>query len=363
MMDYTTPTELREMLKNRLVTRDYRTLIDVILDGIGKIFQKITRTKQPPPYWYNALVFAVISLLAGYLTSILFGEYYPFRYETLLFEVSGISIAFLGLVLLHIYIRTTFNSIGTKVIDAIDTMRDLSDLQSWLTTVSNIKKHIIFSLVYATISASFFLTLFMLTRGGFVGFGSTLVLGIVNFVAGMVIYYVIMFLEFPLRLSRYEFKLFAADPSSSAVIGIISGIMTNFGYVIATLVAAGTLNILNSNLLTSITVYAIILVGWLPLITIFAINQYALKKIIFTAKRKVLDDIQVEIESIRSQEQILSQKTLEHLRHYMDFHDRIKATRNWNLDWTAGINLFNSLLLPLLAWVLSNFDKLLTLFP
>lgn len=363
MTNQTTSTELREMLRNRVATGGYRTLIDILLDGIGTFIQKITRRKQPLPHWYNALVFALISLLAGYSTSILLREYYSFRYDTLIFEISGISIAFFGLVSLHIYIRKTFATIGTKVIDTIETAKDLSDLQNWLMTVTNLGKHVIFSLVYTVISATFFLGLFFYTRGGFIGFGSTLLLGIVNFVAGMLIYYIIFFLELPLRLRRYEFKLFIADPSSSAMIGILSGIMTDFGYVIAILVAAGTLNILYSNLLTSITVFAIILVGWLPLIAIFVINQYALRTIIFSAKRKILDNIEVEIEAVRSQEQILSKETLEHLKHYMDLHDRIKSTRNWHLDWATGINFLNSLLLPLLALILSNLDKLLKVLP
>jgi hypothetical protein len=43
-------------------------------------------------------------------------------------------------------------------------------------------------------------------------------------------------------------------------------------------------------------------------------------------------------------------------------HDRIKATRNSALDLRAGLNFLNSLLLPLLAFVLGNFDKILAYF-
>ena len=46
----------------------------------------------------------------------------------------------------------------------------------------------------------------------------------------------------------------------------------------------------------------------------------------------------------------------------MDFHDRIKATRNSALDLRAGLNFLNSLLLPLLAFLLANLDKIFALF-
>lgn len=46
----------------------------------------------------------------------------------------------------------------------------------------------------------------------------------------------------------------------------------------------------------------------------------------------------------------------------MDYHDRIKATRNSALDLRAGLNFLNSLLLPLIAFVLGNLDKILAYF-
>ena len=49
------------------------------------------------------------------------------------------------------------------------------------------------------------------------------------------------------------------------------------------------------------------------LIAIFLVNHYALNKIITHSKWKVLNTIQAQIEMLQTQEQILSEKTLEHL--------------------------------------------------
>jgi hypothetical protein len=46
----------------------------------------------------------------------------------------------------------------------------------------------------------------------------------------------------------------------------------------------------------------------------------------------------------------------------MDYHDRIKGTHSSAFDLRAMLGLINSLLLPLLALVLANIDKILGLF-
>ena len=53
---------------------------------------------------------------------------------------------------------------------------------------------------------------------------------------------------------------------------------------------------------------------------------------------------------------------MEAINRLMDYHDRIKATRNSALDLRAGLNFLNSLLLPLLAFLLANLKEVLKLF-
>jgi hypothetical protein len=46
----------------------------------------------------------------------------------------------------------------------------------------------------------------------------------------------------------------------------------------------------------------------------------------------------------------------------MDYHDRIMGARSLALDVRTGLNLLNSLLLPLLAFLVSNLRNVLALF-
>jgi len=178
----------------------------------------------------------------------------------------------------------------------------------------------------------------------------------------MFVYYLFLYLTLPARLSRYQFKLYAADPSSSEVIDHLSDMLNNVVYIAAVLAAIATLASVLFGLVTLTHIIRLVLTGWGPLIALFVINQYTLAKIITKAKWKKLSEIQAKIETLEAEEDIPSEKTLAHLGKLMDYHDRIKATRNSALDLRAGLNFLNSLLLPLLAFVLANLKEVLKLF-
>jgi len=178
----------------------------------------------------------------------------------------------------------------------------------------------------------------------------------------MSVYLLIVSLAFPARLSRYQFKLYAADPSSSEVIDHLSDMLNAVVYIAAVIAAIITLLGALFGLLTLSLAIFLVLAAWGPLTALFAINQYALAKIITRAKWKKLNEIQAKIETLEAQEEIPSEKTLAHLGKLMDYHDRIRATRNSALDLRAGLNFLNSLLLPLLAFLLANLGKVLELF-
>jgi len=139
--------------------------------------------------------------------------------------------------------------------------------------------------------------------------------------------------------------------------------LSNFVYIGAILAAIVTLFITFIKLLTTAISILLLLLAWGPLTALFVFNQRALAKIITRAKWKTLNEIQAQIERLRAQEDIPSEQTLAHLGKLMDYHDRIKATRNSALDLRAGLNFLNSLLLPLIAFLLTNLDKVLKLFP
>lgn len=95
-------------------------------------------------------------------------------------------------------------------------------------------------------------------------------------------------------------------------------------------------------------------VPWGLLIVVFISGQYALAKIINKAKWKTLNGIQAQIEGLQDQEEILGEKTLGHINELLDYHNRIRTTRNSAMDIRAGLSLLQSLLLPMIGLLLAN---------
>jgi hypothetical protein len=362
MTEDTALIENREELKRQLAAGEYKTLVDVILDGTGRLIQKLTQSPEPLPFWYSAVVIALATLMIGFLTSILLGEFYPLRRELILSEVAGVGIVLAIVVAGRIYESIFVATLRDRLLDAIESVADLADLQRWLAAFCNVKKPLFFSLACGVLVGFYVSVLGSTIRGGFVGFGKTILNVITQFQFGMFIYYLFRLLTLPARLSRYHYKLYAADPSSSEVMDHLSDMLNNLVYIGAVGAAILTLFGALFGLLTLSLIIPLVLVAWGPLTAFFIINQYALAKIITRAKWKTLNEIQAQIERLRAQEEIPSEKTLAHLTKLMDYHDRIRATRNSALDLRAGLNFLNSLLLPLLAFLLANLKEVLKLF-
>jgi hypothetical protein len=160
------------------------------------------------------------------------------------------------------------------------------------------------------------------------------------------------------RLSRYQFKLNPVNPSSSEVIDRLSDTLNSFVYIAAVLLALATLFLFLFGLGNISNIILAVLAGWGPLIALFLTNQYALSKIITRAKWKKLNEIQAKIESLEAGEDIPSEKTLAHMTKLLDYYDRIKTTPNSALNLRAGLSFLNSLLLPLLAFILGNLEQI-----
>ena len=80
------------------------------------------------------------------------------------------------------------------------------------------------------------------------------------------------------------------------------------------------------------------------------------------AKWKTLNEIQAKVEQLHSSENLGEKETMETINRLMDYYDRVKRTRNSAIDLTTTLNFINSMLLPLLAFVLGNLNLVLGLF-
>ena len=366
----TTLIEKREELKRRLAAGEYKTLVDVLFDGMSRIMQKITRNSRPISPWYSSAILWLIILLSGIVALFLMGDApafmgqfarFPRGFFPLFLSLSYFSIA--SMVAGNIYVHRVFTIFRDSVLDAADSIATMEDLERWLTSVCSRKIHFITSVVGGVLLGIYLLFVGYARFGFFTPFSmatSTLLVNIGNFAFLYLLLYMVVLSA---RIGRYHLKLYETDPAGSEVISRLAGVLGSFVYLIAIYGAFSALAFVLSGLLIVQVVAIFVPLYWIPIIAMFVLNQSNLSSIIRTAKWKTLNEIQARIERLHASEKLGEKDTMETINRLMDYYDRIKNTRSSRIDLEAVLHLFNSLLLPLLALVLGNLDKLIALLP
>jgi hypothetical protein len=349
----------KEELKLRLTGGKYKTLIDVILDRVSRVVQKLTHSSYLVSFWYSAAAFCLFLLLIGAVISILFGEYHFIREKIVYIVIIGALLAYASLVIFKIFINRVFANLGDHIVEVITSEADLEDLQRWLGWLCNIRIHLAFSLIYGLIMGIYTANALSVTNQGSIGYGLSIVACLVGFVWGIPMYFLFIFLFLPSRLSQYNYRLYKNNPASSEVIAHLSDLMSGLVLLYAIVAGGSMIFLAYAELLNSETmIWITIIVSWIPITFLFISGQYALKKIIRRMKWLTLNEIQSQIERIQVEENLAEKETMEKINRLMDYHDRIRATRNSTLDFGVGLNFLNSLLLPVIGFVVGNQDFL-----
>jgi hypothetical protein len=106
----------------------------------------------------------------------------------------------------------------------------------------------------------------------------------------------------------------------------------------------------------------LIIPQWALTVVYFAVIQRSLSRLITTRKYTVLARLQAQINRLQTDSDVRRTDNLDVLNRLMDYHTRLKNTPNSALDLSAAINLFNTLLLPLIAFLLANLSSIFALF-
>ena len=354
-------TKRRQEIKAEINGGKYRSLARVILDGTGRIIQRLTSSEKPPSFWYNSLVFAVVTQL--FCTSIAIPQRsiianLPPEIAIRLTLVGLLGILFgsalvIAAAITHSRLLTTLSN---SVLDTIESEDDLNNLGSWLAASFNMKGQLLVSLVPALIILPLLNVLFSILTEISIGIVTHIVAIIAGFQTFVALPIVLASFTMPHRLSNYQLKLFSADPSSSEVVDSLSdtvnSILLTVGVLLAFLSVVAALLMPEGGGTTF--AFVLLTVPWGLLIVVFISGQYALTKIINKAKWRTLNGIQSQIEALQEQEEILGEKTLGHINKLLDYHNRIRTTRNSALDIRAGLSFLQSLLLPVVGLLLAN---------
>jgi hypothetical protein len=356
----------QQALKGALAGGEYRSLAEVILDGTGRLIQKVTRAAGPPPFWYNALAFTLLTLLVCALAGLLLGGAMPglgliARLNLLLAGILGIAIGSAFLIASAAMHRRLMATMAGSLVGEIETPSALQDLDAWLKSTFDLKRQFWISALPALILLPGANILLSLATGIRFDLSVYLCAIIAGFQAFTALTIVLACLTLPHRLSHYPLKLFGADPRSSQTIEDLARTLNSVLLTGSVILALFTLDVVLF-IPASIVAYVILPLPWLLLISIFISNQSALAKIIQRAKRKTLNEIQAQIETLQRKEAILSEDTLKHINQLLDYHQRIRSSHNSAVDIQSGLNLLQSLLLPVIGLLLANLTDILDLF-
>lgn len=379
MTENTDLLKRREELKRRLMDGEYKTLIDVSLDGVSRIIQKITRTAQPiSPWLSSALLYLIILLIPNVLVRL--GDPSVFARQTaIIFPGSLLLPLLLGyatiaiMVAGNVYLQRVFTTFQDSVLDKVESIATLDDFERWLTSVSDRKSHFLWSIVGGIVLAAYII--FSLEAGNIiVTLGITIGTVLISIFSVAFIYLLVYMVALSARIGRYHLKLYIANPNSSEVIGSIAGLLSNFVYMVAIYAAIITWvmtllgPIMQAGLEAAslswiaISYLFIISLFWISILAMFILNQRSISSIIKRAKWKTLNEIQANVEQLHTSNKLGEKNTMEAINRLMDYYDRILKTHSSAFNTEAIWSLINSLLLPLLALLLGNLDKIIALF-
>jgi len=371
MSTNTALVEKRQELKSRLAAGEYATMIDIFLKWSDRLVRKITRRSAPLPIWFIVAILYIAYYLITFMVS-----YYLRDERTLAILRSQGAAADLGprfvvysapavfiisMLVVNQYIHRIIDLWRDDLLEATESVTSLEEFENWLETACNWRLHLLVTLVggllagiYAESNASD--SAGVLMSYGFV-FGGVFLL--VYLYAAVYLLFVAILLS--ARLRSYHLKLFATDPSSSELITRLSGVLSSIVYFVAVLAAYATLISALVGMLLPLGII-VVLVLWLPIIAFFTLNHTSLSSMIRRVKRKTLNEVQGKVEKLQTSKNFGNPETMDAIKRLMDYHDRVKGTRDSALDFGTYLSFFNSLLLPLIAFILGNLDLVFRLF-
>jgi hypothetical protein len=347
----------RERLIEQIRTGEYKSSIELILDSIGSILQKLFRIDKPPLPWVSAIAIALSISLIAYLSSLLVDDRTKGGYLTIVF---GSGLIFANLVIAKLAFQRTYKSLAEKLLINLETDQGIRSVAGWLKSAGNFRWPILIGLIIHVTYIAFILPGPTSTPLDIVII-EAVIGGVLLFWTGFTIYYMCLFVVLPLRLSRCQLHLHREDPASTEVLANWSKMMSFAAYMFAIMLAAGTLFTISTFTFSYRTLFYII-PRWLPLIAIFIGNQMAISSVITKSKRKSLNEIETQMAELRSRGDSLENEKLRTLLLLWDYHDRIKTTRNTSLNINGIINFANTLLIPIAAFLLANRVALIELF-
>jgi len=351
---------MRKEIKAELSEENTRTIVDIFLHWFGR--------GKSISMWMGILITFLLTGIISFLLIVLFGELTSF-YQTGLNLPSGwesltvfaLFMSTASMIFANAFFHRVIEVLRNQVIDLAESTKTLEGIRSWVELLCG--KPILITIAVLSggfASAAYVATILGNLTGTPFPFGFYLSLTLFaiqsSFFAGLGLATLIL----ALQMRNFELRLFESDPASSEIIADLSGLFSSYVYLVAAYGAILTFGMVRIGLVTYYM--SLMLLFWAPIIAIFVGSQLSLAKIIQRSKWKTLNSIQKKIAALRKEHALPNNEDRESITWLLDYHERVRSTRNSALDSGSWFNFLNSLLMPLIAFFLGNIDTLLILF-
>ncbi len=309
---------------------------------------------KPVSIWVSAAVVMGANLLLGVTVSVVLRETQFTSFEAILKSATWVIFSYFTIPLFVGANVRLIEFLRLHLVESIQNEQHLHELLDWLhrwlgkplsQLLFYIGSSIVISLLgfYAIYPSSAF------------SIGVTIIYFINFFHLTTGLYGLISLFAFLLKLKLWNLTLYSDDPSSSPILIQLSRELRNY---ILTMAFGGAGLLLTAGLLGTISLLLIIsmlAIVWMPIIALFLLGNHAFSQQITRVKYERLEKLQSRIMKLSNVEK-MDKETTAHIMGLMDYHDRVKATRNSLYNTEAFTNLIGSLALPLFAAFLSAID-------
>jgi hypothetical protein len=352
----------RELLKQEIDELIENNLPAKILQVAGSLIQRLTRRSNLPPWYVSTTLLGVIAILPQLVITWILKDPEQIIGKELPWSISTEAMI-LVIPAVYFLLKYILTMIRDYIVDDIEEHENLIKFQEFLSEIGKIPRAIVVvvltSVIWSSVVLPFLSTLIALNLGVF------LAVSIGNCAFGLILYFMSWYMRFPSQLGNYQYKLYKLDPAKSKVINYISYILT-IPFLVGALFQAMLILGLSFfkdqfKIAAQITIVPLFFI-WIPLIVHFINSQMAINKIITTAKWRMLADLQSQIHQQYDKPNPQLTQNIDAVNKLMDLHERLYNTYNSRLVTTRILSLINQLLIPLLTFIITNYDFVLGLF-
>lgn len=304
--------------------------------------------------WVSAAIVMGANLLLGVTVSVLLGETQFTTLKAILVDFMWVTYTYLLIPPLYSINTRMIEFLRLRFVNSLQDERHIHKLLRWARQwLGNRSAQLFVSFSFSIVTAV--LSFYSIYPSIKFSVGPTLIYFINFFHWGLGTYSLLSLLAFVSILHDLYLVLYPDDPASSPILLQLSKQLRDYilGFAFASaglLLLAGLVGALN--IMVILIMLAIV---WIPMLNIFFQGNQAISQQIVRVKYQRLEKLQSEITRLSDVKE-MDKDTIAHITSLMDYHDRVRSTRNSLYNPESFVNLIGSLALPLLAAILSAID-------